>query len=201
MSSKNAKIVHYMPDSVRYYSFDYLNGVGLWPGIGNRLYYKENFLLYDASSNSLGTKLIGYVWQQIKVVDILVDCGKGASSTSCPCDSNQAWSYEAYTCVNLSCLQAEYATGTIISNTCQCVSGFTWDPLKRKCVIDCTSIPNALPIRPTLYSCYCDHNWNWNAATRRCEFDCTVIPFSTGALNKPGECVCLPGFIWSKTNN
>lgn len=40
MSSKNAKIAHYMPDSVRYYSFDYLNGVGLWPGVGSRLYYK-----------------------------------------------------------------------------------------------------------------------------------------------------------------
>jgi hypothetical protein len=40
MSSKNAKIARYMPDSVRYYSFDYLNGVGLWPGVGNRLYYK-----------------------------------------------------------------------------------------------------------------------------------------------------------------
>ncbi len=31
-SSQNAKIARYMPDGQKYYSFDYLNGVGLWPG-------------------------------------------------------------------------------------------------------------------------------------------------------------------------
>lgn len=47
-SSQNAKIARYMPDGQRYYSFDYLNGVGLWPGskvitnetaIAYKLYY------------------------------------------------------------------------------------------------------------------------------------------------------------------
>jgi len=108
MSSKNAKIAQYMPDCLRYYSFDYLDGVGLWPGTGSKLYYKENFLLYDASSDALGTRLIGYVWQQIKVVDIALTCsnsignstgnstGNSSSNSSlgqCPCPANQTWSY------------------------------------------------------------------------------------------------------------
>jgi hypothetical protein len=73
-SSQNAKIAQYMPDGVRFYSFDYLNGVGLWPGLNNVLYYKENFLFYDAQVNSIGTRLIGYVWQTINVVDITLTC-------------------------------------------------------------------------------------------------------------------------------
>jgi len=32
MSSNNAKIARFMPDGHRFYSFDYLNGIGLWPG-------------------------------------------------------------------------------------------------------------------------------------------------------------------------
>lgn len=48
MESENAKIAKYMPDGYRFYSYDYLNGVGLWPGseifINNvltpRLYYR-----------------------------------------------------------------------------------------------------------------------------------------------------------------
>jgi hypothetical protein len=39
MSSQNAKIAAYMPDCTRYFSFDYLDGVGLWPGINSKLYY------------------------------------------------------------------------------------------------------------------------------------------------------------------
>lgn len=31
-SSQNAKVARYFPDGLRYYSFDYLDGVGLWPG-------------------------------------------------------------------------------------------------------------------------------------------------------------------------
>jgi len=40
MSSQNAKIAKYMPDGVRFYSYDYLNGVGLWPGATQRLFYQ-----------------------------------------------------------------------------------------------------------------------------------------------------------------
>jgi len=32
MSSNNAKIARYMPDGQRFYSYDFLNGIGLWPG-------------------------------------------------------------------------------------------------------------------------------------------------------------------------
>ncbi len=39
MSSQNAKIAIYMPDNSRFYSYDYLNGVGIWPGLNNKLYY------------------------------------------------------------------------------------------------------------------------------------------------------------------
>ena len=67
--------------------------MGLWPGPNNKLYYKENFLFYDASSNALGTSLIGYVWQQIKVADVLLDCGSGALAQQCGCPANQTWSY------------------------------------------------------------------------------------------------------------
>lgn len=51
MSSQNAKVARYMPDASRFYSFDYLNGVGLWPGLKDKLYYVENLLLYGASVN------------------------------------------------------------------------------------------------------------------------------------------------------
>lgn len=48
MSSKNGKVAKYMPDGQRIYSYDYLDGVGLWPGaksvtngtVTYRLYYK-----------------------------------------------------------------------------------------------------------------------------------------------------------------
>ena len=70
MSSQNAKIARFMPDGQRFFSFDYLNGIGLWPGskevVNNittyKLYYQENMLLYDTATNLNGTKLIGYLW-------------------------------------------------------------------------------------------------------------------------------------------
>jgi len=77
MSSQNAKIARYMPDHSRFFSYDFINGVGLWPGVGNKLYYIENFLLYDAASNVLGTRMFGFVWQKIKVVDIMLACSGG----------------------------------------------------------------------------------------------------------------------------
>ncbi len=40
MSSENAKVARYMPDHDRFYSYDYLDGVGIWPGLNNKLYYK-----------------------------------------------------------------------------------------------------------------------------------------------------------------
>lgn len=78
-SSQNAKIAHYMPDGQRIFSYDYLDGVGLWPGsrsnlngvVTYRLHYTENFLLYDAATNPNGTVLIGFVWQSIKIVHIV----------------------------------------------------------------------------------------------------------------------------------
>ena len=39
MSAQNAKIARYMPDNYRFFSYDFINGVGLWPGVGNKLYY------------------------------------------------------------------------------------------------------------------------------------------------------------------
>lgn len=86
MSAQNAKIAAFMPDGSRYYSFDYLDGVGLWPGLSNRLYYIENFLLYDTNTDKLGTRLIGYVWQQIKIVNIQLKCGTDNKTVLiCPC--------------------------------------------------------------------------------------------------------------------
>lgn len=105
MSSQNAKIAKYMPDNSRFYSFDYLNGVGIWPGLQDRLYYVENFLFYGASSNELGTRLFGYVWQQIKIADITVNCS-GSEGATCPCPSGQAWDYANYECISLVCRQA-----------------------------------------------------------------------------------------------
>jgi len=81
------------------------------------------------------------------------------------------------------------------------MGGFVWDPLARKCAIDCRTIPYALPLRPNLYSCSCGSNWSWNALTSKCEFDCTQIAYSSGALSKPGECGCLPGFVWNARIN
>ncbi len=167
MSTQNAKIAGFMPDGSRYYSFDYLDGVGLWPGLSNRLYYIENFLLYDTNTDKLGTRLIGYVWQQIKIVNIQLKCGTNNKTVLiCPCPEGQAYNYTSYSCGSLVCLQAEYATGVVLKNECQCVAGFTWDPVSQKCIIDCSKVPNALQLRPNPYQCYCGSNWSWNPQTR-----------------------------------
>jgi hypothetical protein len=39
-SSLNAKKARYMPDGKRILSSDYINGIGIWPGVNNTLYYK-----------------------------------------------------------------------------------------------------------------------------------------------------------------
>ncbi len=39
-ASKNAKKANYMPDGKRFISSDALKGLGIWPGVGNVLFYK-----------------------------------------------------------------------------------------------------------------------------------------------------------------
>jgi len=69
-SSLNAKKSQFMPDGKRVLSSDYINGLGIWPGVNDTLYYKEGYLLYDLHPNRDGTTVIGYVWQQIKYFNI-----------------------------------------------------------------------------------------------------------------------------------
>jgi hypothetical protein len=197
MSSQNAKIASYMPDTQRYYSYDYNNGVGLWPGPGGKLYYLENFLLYDAHSNALGTRLVGYVWENIKVADIMLNCTGGTMAATCPCPNGQAWNYASYQCQALSCQQAEYSTGVPQGNRCQCNSTFSWDPVVMKCAVDCASLEKTLPGQPGLYECYCGDNFSWNPQTRSCVFDCTQVPYSSGELISNSQCRCLQGFQWN----
>lgn len=118
MSSENAKIAKFMPDGSRFYSYDFLNGIGLWPGASGKLAYKEKFLLYDATANADGTQLIGFVWESIKVVDINNLCSDGNTVQTCTCASGEAWNFESYSCETLTCLQAEFATGVIQNNAC-----------------------------------------------------------------------------------
>jgi hypothetical protein len=105
MSSQNAKIAKYMPDGQRFFSYDYLDGVGLWPGtkalnngtVTYKLYYQEKFLFYDAASNRYGSTLIGFVWQTIKVAKIQQSsCVDHLGTCSCP--SGSAWSYATFQC-------------------------------------------------------------------------------------------------------
>jgi hypothetical protein len=114
-SSQNAKIARYMSDGVRYYSYDYLDGVGLWPGrkvvrdgvVEYRLDYTEKMLLYDAAPNPNGTILIGAVWQSIKIAHIVQSTCKQPSSLTtasrnsslsitCDCPSGSAYSYAGF---------------------------------------------------------------------------------------------------------
>ena len=74
LASKNEKKATYMPDGKRFLSSDAMNGIGIWPGIKNNLFYREGYLLYSLIPNSIGTKLLGRVWQQIKLVQIEVEC-------------------------------------------------------------------------------------------------------------------------------
>lgn len=71
LSANNAKVAIFMNDAKRFISSDYRNGIGVWPGIGNVLLYEEGLLLYDLRPLS-GSRFIGYVWQQVKVIDIMV---------------------------------------------------------------------------------------------------------------------------------
>lgn len=40
LAGKNEKKATYMPEGKRFMSSDALNGIGIWPGIKNNLYYK-----------------------------------------------------------------------------------------------------------------------------------------------------------------
>lgn len=101
------------------------------------------------------------------MADILLTCS-GSEQLTCPCPSSQAWDFATYQCTNLVCLQAEYATGVVKDNACECIEGFKWDQVKHKCSIDCSRIEKALSNQPKLYQCYCGDNWSWNAFTRSC---------------------------------
>lgn len=46
----------------------------------------------------LGTRVVGFVWQQIKVVDIMLTCPGGTEAGTCPCPNGQAWDYANYKC-------------------------------------------------------------------------------------------------------
>jgi hypothetical protein len=104
MSSQNAKIARYMPDGQRYYSYDYLKGIGLWPGTRlnsntgptYRLYYKEDFLMYDTVHNSNGTALIGYVWQTIKAVTIVYSNCVKSGALGCQCPTGKSWNLATF---------------------------------------------------------------------------------------------------------
>jgi hypothetical protein len=71
LATGNAKKVIFMPDGKRFLSSDYKNGIGIWNGIRDTLFYNEN-LLYDLNPNQNGSRFIGYVWQQVKIIDIQV---------------------------------------------------------------------------------------------------------------------------------
>lgn len=68
LATKNAKKANYMPDGKRFLSSDSLNGIGLWPGVGNKLFYKQSYLLYNLRPINNGTRFIGRIWQQIKII-------------------------------------------------------------------------------------------------------------------------------------
>eukprot|EP00919_Chromeraceae_sp_WS-2016_P049349 GHVR01116821.1.p1 GENE.GHVR01116821.1~~GHVR01116821.1.p1 ORF type:complete len:110 (+),score=7.23 GHVR01116821.1:736-1065(+) len=72
--SQNYKIAMYMADGQRLYSYDYLEGVGIWPGPNNKLVYKEDYLLYGLNANRDGTQIIGYVWERVKIISLRVKC-------------------------------------------------------------------------------------------------------------------------------
>jgi WD40 repeat protein len=70
LAAKNDKKATYMPDGKRFLSSDALNGIGIWPGVKNTLFYKEGYPLYNIQPSANGTMFIGRVWQQIKVIQI-----------------------------------------------------------------------------------------------------------------------------------
>jgi hypothetical protein len=105
-ASSNAKKASYMPDGKRFLSSDFLDGIGVWPGVKQQLYYQEAFLLYDLHPDAKGDRFIGYVWQNVKLVDVQTQCTAGNYSTSCTCASDYIWDYSAYSCQPLVCLQS-----------------------------------------------------------------------------------------------
>jgi hypothetical protein len=40
LSSSNAKVATFMPDGKRFLSSDFRNGIGLWPGLQDTLFYQ-----------------------------------------------------------------------------------------------------------------------------------------------------------------
>ena len=102
-SALNPKIARYFPDGQRVFSFDYLVGMGVWPGLNNTLLYLENYPIYDLISNANGTQLIGQVWQNIKVVDLMITCDDGSKGGQCSCASGMYWDFGSYQCKPLAC--------------------------------------------------------------------------------------------------
>lgn len=187
-----------MPDGKRFLSSDFLDGIGIWPGQKDQLYYQEGFLLYDLHPNSKGDTFIGYVWQQVKLVDIQTQCTPANYSTSCTCPSNYIWDYSVYTCQPLVCLQSQFSTGATNNNYCVCLSGYNFNVALKKCIINCSAIQNAVATIPSSSnSCYCARNYAWEVSSKTCKFNCQFIPHSNGTLISSEVCGCVLGFEWS----
>lgn len=160
--------------------------------------------MYDLAANSLGTEIIGYVWQSIKVVNITIPCTNNQNisyNESCGCPGSNYWNYGNYSCVNLNC------NGNSINstnpNSCSCPNGYFFNKVFAKCMIDCYSSPNAISTnlanQPDF--CICAINYNWDPSSKSCIFNCSVVAYSTGNLISSGLCECIPSFIWNNKLN
>ena len=67
-----------MPDGKRIVSSDYKHGVGIWPGSTNAsLYYRDKYLLFDLKPFDGGKKVVGRVWQRLKIFNVETKCPNG----------------------------------------------------------------------------------------------------------------------------
>lgn len=141
----NYKIVAFLPDGKRVISSGYQPGVGLWPAVpSGDLVYKEDYFLFGLKPFDGGRKVIGFVWERIKIVEISFVCPKGTIEnsegnkkylTACSCPSGQYWNSAMYECSN--CLQ-----GSV--NICSCQGDEKFRGDIGMCIFNCTQVPHSV---------------------------------------------------------
>lgn len=129
-----------------------------------------------------------------------VTCGFGTlgiidSYNRCLCPTNTVWNLNTFSCVcatgyilvNQTCVtctsipNAQYANS---ATSCQCISGWNWNPTNKNC--ECLA---------TNCSCAAALHTAFNPTTKTCQ-PCTSFDVNANPIWVAGQCACKGAFIW-----
>lgn len=139
-----------------------------------------------------------------------------ALGDECQCDSTFVWDRVQKICApdsvscsvdpsdsdcTILCENVQYSkdfTVGIETPTCSCMTGFTFDNPKKKCVIDCSLITNALVLADnTISQCTCKNKFEFDPSTNKCVIECCQVKNSDGAKDDTiDECKCKNDLVF-----